>query len=259
MRRLLLLLSAPLLLSACGKGQTAPTSCNTTSGVFKSAQLKSPTVENAYKEKEGMLLKLLTDKGICPENLQLYIRVFKADKKFEIWGKNKTDATYQLLKVYDVCKLSGTLGPKRKEGDKQVPEGFYYINDFNPNSRFLVSLGVSYPNKADRILGGADPGNDIYIHGSCCTLGCLPMTDDVIKELYVLCVEAKNSGQEQIPIHIFPSKLIAKLDTLGTIAVAYKAYIPFWKSLKPAYDYFEKYKKLPAISIDAKGNYIVSR
>lgn len=258
MRRLIILLTAPLLLSACGKGQTTPTGCTTTTGTFKSAQLKSLTVANAYKEKEGILLKLLNDKGICPATLQLYIRVFKADKKFEVWAKNKADATYQLVKTYDVCKLSGTLGPKRSEGDKQVPEGFYHINDFNPNSRFLVSLGVSYPNKADLLLGAADPGNDIYIHGSCCTLGCLPMTDDIIKEIYVLCVEAKNAGQEQIPIHIFPSKLIGNVDKLSMATVAYKACIPFWKSLKPAFDYFEKHKKLPTITVDAKGNYVVS-
>ncbi|UPT68513.1 MAG: L,D-transpeptidase family protein [Sphingobacteriales bacterium JAD_PAG50586_3] len=260
MRRFLLLISAPLLLSACGNGQTtpAPTQCNPTSGTFKTAQLKNIRVKEAYDEKEGSLLKLLNDKGICPENLELYIRAFKADKKLEVWAKNKQDKAFKLFKVYDICQSSGKLGPKRKDGDRQVPEGFYHINDFNPNSRFHLSLGINYPNKADLIMGDEHPGNEIYIHGDCVTIGCMPLTDEIIKELYVLCIEAKTAGQTNIPVHIFPSKLIGKPDGIGGFSGIYKPLIPFWKSLKPAYDYFEKHKKLPVITIDSEGNYVVS-
>jgi murein L,D-transpeptidase YafK len=262
MRRTLLLFSAKLLLiSACSNGQPGPASANTKcagiTGPFKTAQLKNERVKEAYDQKEGGLLKALNDKGICPENLELYIRVFKADKKLEVWAKNKADSAFQLFKVYDICQSSGTLGPKRKDGDKQVPEGFYHISDFNPASRFHLSLGINYPNKADLILGDEKPGNEIYIHGDCVTIGCMPLTDEIIKELYVLCVEAKTAGQTNIPVHIFPSKLIAKADMAAVMPAVYKGHLPFWVSLKPAYDYFEKHKKLPAISIDSEGNYVV--
>ncbi len=90
-------------------------------------------------------------------------------------------------------------------GDYQVPEGFYYINEFNPRSLYHLSLGLNYPNASDRMLCDmSQPGGDIYIHGSCVTTGCIPITDGQIEELYVLAAHAKDMGQDFIPVHIFP-------------------------------------------------------
>lgn len=258
--RVLLLLALPLLLLACGQNQPAPkagSDCPVTKGAFKTAQLKVPRVRDAYTEKEASIKNLLGQKGICPGTLELYIRAFKADKVMEVWAKNNTDDKFQLLTTYAICKSSGVLGPKRKDGDRQVPEGFYHIADFNPASRFYLSLGLNYPNKADVLLGDKEPGNEIYIHGDCVTIGCMPLTDEVIKELYILCVEAKSNGQDRIPVHIFPSKLIGSPNALVSASSGYAKLLPFWKSLLPAYDYFEKNRKLPLVSIDSEGNYVV--
>lgn len=110
--------------------------------------------------------------------------------------------------TYPFCASSGILGPKRKEGDRQIPEGIYYINHFNPVSNFHLSLGINYPNPSDKILSDpAQPGESFYIHGNCVTIGCIPISDDKIKELYILAVEAYNNGQVKIPVHIFPDRL----------------------------------------------------
>src|SRR5690606_30525766 len=82
----------------------------------------------------------------------LYIRSFKYDSKLEVWVKNEHKENYQLFKTYKVCALAGSLGPKRLEGDYQVPEGFYYINEFNPRSSYYLSLGLNYPNLSDLVL-----------------------------------------------------------------------------------------------------------
>src|SRR5690606_11025729 len=103
----------------------------------------------------------------------------------------KNGEKFTLVKTYPVCSSSGLPGPKRKKGDRQTPEGFYHIDRFNPQSAFHLSLGINYPNSSDKILGHSDPGGDIFIHGSCVTIGCVPLTDDLIKEVYVLAVEAK--------------------------------------------------------------------
>jgi murein L,D-transpeptidase YafK len=106
--------------------------------------------------------------------------------------KNTSDQEFLHIKTYTVCATSGLIGPKRMQGDLQIPEGFYYIDRFNPYSNFYLSLGINYPNTSDRILGDKNNlGGDIFIHGDCVTIGCLPITDSEIKELYIFCVEAK--------------------------------------------------------------------
>ncbi len=111
--------------------------------------------------------------------MDILLRAYKQESELELWAKNKKDKQYTLLKTYKICASSGTLGPKRKQGDIQVPEGFYVIDRFNPVSNFYLSLGVSYPNASDKILGVKGAlGGDIFIHGNCVTIGCLPISDD---------------------------------------------------------------------------------
>lgn len=96
------------------------------------------------------------------------------------------------------------------------------------------------------------------IHGNCVTIGCIPITDDMIRELYVLCVEAKNSGQSQIPIHIFPARLITGNLRRIKDAQTDSEIDTFWDNLKTGYDWFETKKKLPKVTVDAKGKYVFS-
>ena len=164
---------------------------------------------------------------------------------------------FTLLHTYDFCTTSGSLGPKRKEGDLQIPEGVYHINHFNPISNFYLSLGISYPNASDNILSDKDqPGGSIYIHGNCVTVGCIPLTDDKIKELYVLAVEAKSNGQEKIPIHIFPTKLDStSIEVLSREFQHSPHIVAFWKSLQPIYQDFENSRTLKTIKVNGKGVY----
>lgn len=207
---------------------------------FKEQQLKFDRVKSAYEEKEAVVKDLLKSRGINSQ-YKLFIRAFKKEEELEVWITQSD--SYQLLTTYDFCTSSGKLGPKRKEGDLQIPEGVYHINHFNPFSTFHLSLGINYPNASDRILSDKNhPGGAIYIHGNCVSIGCIPITDDKIKELYVLAVESKNGGQTNIPVHIFPSREIEETT-------------PFWSNLKTVYQDFEKDKKLRPISVDKTGAY----
>lgn len=169
-------------------------------------------------------------------------------------GKSKKRYSISTFRTYDFCESSGKLGPKRRAGDFQIPEGFYYINRFNPRSKFHLSLGLNYPNDSDLILSDKEnPGSDIFIHGGCQTVGCIPIGDEKIRELYLLAHFAKESGQTQIPVHIFPFKITEESLT----AYENPNYI-FWKNLQPVYAYFEKNKNLPlSIQIKTNGFYAI--
>lgn len=224
---------------------------------FKTQQLKNNRVKEAYSSKEKEVTNLLQEKKNSTKTLELFIRVFKKDERLEVWGKNKADAKFQLIKNYSICNSSGILGPKRKMGDGQTPEGFYMINVFNPNSSYHLSLGINYPNKSDLFFSKRqNPGNNIFIHGACVTIGCIPLTDENIKEVYLLAVEARNNGQLNIPVHIFPAQLDASFFE-NTVSENNARLIGFWKNLKPGFDYFESHKTIPAISVDGAGKYIL--
>jgi len=227
-----------------------------TSGNFKKEQLKSPNVRTAYKEKWELVKEKLLKAKVDTSHFEIFIRVFKQEAKLEVWAKSANKAQFNLVETYAICQSSGVLGPKRKQGDGQVPEGFYQVGSFNPQSEFYLALGVNYPNKSDKIKGNqSDPGGDIMIHGNCVTIGCMPLTDDKIKEVYIMAVEARDNGQQIIPIHIFPTKLdaqgMAHLKSITTDA----SKIAFWANIQQGYAYFETNKTVPAISIDKNGDY----
>jgi murein L,D-transpeptidase YafK len=117
-------------------------------------------------------------------------------------------------------------------------------------------LGINYPNESDKILSDkTHPGGAIYIHGNCVTIGCIPITDDKIKELYVIAVEARNNGQEKIPVHIFPTKLdVNGIDFLRKETADIET-IQFWENLQLVYQDFESSKKLKSVKVDKSGRY----
>jgi murein L,D-transpeptidase YafK len=224
---------------------------------FKADQKKFRRVKDAYTEKESTIQSYFTKKKINQEGFRLFLRAFKKEMKVEVWVKEKGKEEYALLTTYDFCSTSGQLGPKRKEGDLQIPEGIYSINHFNPVSNFYLSLGINYPNASDAILSDKHhPGGAIYIHGNCVTIGCIPITDDKIKELYILAVEAKNNGQEKISVHIFPSVLSdTGMNTLAAEHANEPTLLSFWRNLKVIYTDFEQTKKLKAVSVKRNGEY----
>lgn len=178
----------------------------------------------------------------------------------EVWVRNSNNEPFKLFKTYKVCALAGTLGPKRMEGDFQVPEGFYYITEFNPKSDYHLSLKLNYPNQSDKLLADAyKPGGGIYIHGSCVTVGCIPINDQQIEELYILAASAKNSGQDFIPVHIFPVRYNKpeSVEYLTRLVKDNPVVQKFEDQLKQAFELFDKEKQLPVITINKKGEYMI--
>lgn len=191
----------------------------------------------------------------------MYLRSFKYERQLEVWVKSDSKQPYKLFKIYKVCQQSGSTGPKRVEGDYQVPEGFYHINEYNPNSNYHLSMGLNYPNASDRILSDqARPGSAIYIHGDCVSTGCIPITDTPMEELYFLASHVKNQGQEFIPVHVFPVRYNVK-KSADFLAASMKdnGYLQlFNQNIKEVYDYFELKKDLPIIMVNMKGEYVLN-
>jgi murein L,D-transpeptidase YafK len=222
---------------------------------FKEKQLQHSRVKGAYEEKEKIVQDYFSKRNIPYSGFSLFIRAFKSEQVVEVWVK--TDGKeYKHLVTYPFCTTSGVLGPKRKEGDLQIPEGFYTLNHFNPQSNFHLSLGISYPNASDKILSDKrQPGSAIYIHGNCVTIGCIPITDDKIKELYILAVEARNNGQKEIPIYIYPTRLDEKGYTNLRANNPASPHLKFWENLKPIFNDFESTKTLRRVRVNDKGEY----
>jgi murein L,D-transpeptidase YafK len=227
---------------------------------FVDYQKTYPRVASALRSKEDTLKRQFAAEGLQWPAKQIYIRSFKYDSQMEVWVRNKSNEPFKLFKTYKVCALAGSLGPKRMEGDYQVPEGFYYINEFNPKSSFHLSLGINYPNPSDRVLSDSiRPGGEIFIHGSCLTVGCIPIQNSQIEELYILAAYAKAQGQDFIPVHIFPIRYNNKksFEYLARSTKDDEGLQRFVIKIKAVFDYFEENKKLPLISINKKGEYVV--
>jgi murein L,D-transpeptidase YafK len=223
---------------------------------YKRASYKTNDI---FNKKEDSLRLEFAKKGLQWPAKYVYIRSFKYDAQLEVWVKNDAREQYKLFKTYRVCMQSGTMGPKRFQGDYQVPEGFYYINEFNPNSNYHLSLGLNYPNSSDRILSDSiRPGGDIYIHGSCVSVGCIPVTDAQIEELYIITSYAKANGQDFIPVHVFPIKYSVKksMDYLTTTTKKNQQLQQFALQLREAFDKFEEKKQLPVVMVNRKGQYL---
>jgi murein L,D-transpeptidase YafK len=224
---------------------------------FKEFQLASDRVCRACSRYNDTLSKEFKKKNVAYPSRDIYLRAFKSQNEMELWARNNDGSEYKLIKTYHICAISGKLGPKRAQGDRQVPEGFYFIEDFNPRSDYHLSLLLNYPNYSDQALGKQKLGGDIYIHGGCVTVGCMPMTNEGIEELYTVCLNAKLNGEEYIPVHIFPTRLTR--NGISYLTHEYPADLAkqqFWLDLKPAYDYFEKYHKLLPVVYSPDGKYV---
>lgn len=226
--------------------------------VFLEKQKEFPKVKEAYSEKISSIIHRLSELNISLNELNILIVAYKREKELEIWVKRKYNKEFQKLIEYNICSISGELGPKRKEWDAQIPEGFYHIVSFNPTSFFHLSFSINYPNKSDKILSPfSELGNDICIHGGCTTIGCLPMTNDIIQEIYIYAIESKANGQRKIPIYIFPTRM----DDFNYSELL-KEYgkrnelLAFWQNLKEGYNKFDSSKVELKLNINNRGKYI---
>lgn len=230
----------------------APASADT----FKAGQRRFPRVRAALSAKSAVVAQTFKSAGLAFPPERIFLRIFKHENQVELWAGGRKGKLSR-VKVYPVCYASGEPGPKRRRGDEQVPEGFYHIDRFNPRSNFLLSLGLNYPNRSDRILGHkGDLGGDIFIHGSCVSVGCVAITDALIQEVYIIAVEARNRGQRRIPVHVFPRRM----DTEGMAALTKEAgtgaeRLAFWRNLQDGYTFFEDKRVLPRVSVGRDGRY----
>jgi murein L,D-transpeptidase YafK len=176
----------------------------------------------------------LMEKSGTSKSAPMLIRAYKKEAELEIW-KQKSDGQYALLKKYPMCRWSGQLGPKTREGDRQVPEGFYNITpgQMNPNSSYYLSFNVGYPNAFDRAHGRG--GGLIMVHGACSSAGCFSMTDDQIAEIYAIARESFAGGQRAIQMQSMPFRMTAE----NLARHRSDPNMPFWRNLKEGSDYFE--------------------
>lgn len=192
---------------------------------------------------------LMAEKGMSKDQPVL-IRSYKKESELEVW-KRKPNGQYALLKTYPMCRWSGQLGPKIREGDRMAPEGFYAISpaQMNPNSSYYVSFNMGYPNAYDRSHGRT--GAHLMVHGACSSAGCYSMTDDQIGEIYALVREAQNAGQKAVQMQALPFRMtpenLAKHRLDSNIA--------FWKNLKEGTDYFDVTGDEPQVGVNG-GRYV---
>ena len=187
-------------------------------------------------------LALMAEKH-TDRNAPVLIRAYKKEAEIEIWKQNRK-GEYVLLKSYPVCRWSGQLGPKRKEGDRQVPEGFYTVSasQMNPFSSYWLAFNVGYPNPLEKSMGRS--GGDIMVHGTCSSRGCFAMTDAQIEEIYAVMREAFNAGQKSIQFQSFPFHMTAE----NLAKFRHDPNMPYWKNLKEGSDHFEVTKQEPKIN-----------
>jgi len=172
----------------------------------------------------------------------ILIRAYKKESEIEVW-KQTSKGRYALMKTYPVCRWSGQLGPKTREGDRQVPEGFYTVTptQMNPNSSLWLAFNVGYPNPMERSLGRN--GGDIMVHGTCSSRGCFAMTNEQIEEIYAVMREAFAAGQKSVQFQSYPFRMTAE----NLVKFRNDPNLPFWKNLKEGSDRFEVTKTEPAV------------
>ncbi|MEX0851990.1 MAG: murein L,D-transpeptidase family protein [Bauldia sp.] len=175
---------------------------------------------------------------------RIFIRIFKEESALEVW-KERRDGTFALLKTYDICKWSGDLGPKKQEGDRQAPEGFYTVTpaQMNPKSSYYLSFNIGYPNAYDRSLGRT--GANLMVHGACSSAGCYSMSDEDAGEIFALARDSFRGGQTSFQIQAFPFRMTP--DNLARHRDSPN--LDFWRMLKVGSDHFELTKRPPKIDV----------
>lgn len=207
------------------------------------------------KAERPLPTKILTEmkaKGMN-RNSPVLARIFKEEAKLEIW-KQKTNGRYDIIASYDICKMSGKLGPKFIEGDRQAPEGFYTVrpSQMNPNSNYHLAFNMGYPNTYDRANGRT--GSHLMVHGACSSSGCYAVTDKDIEEIYAFGRDAFRGGQTEFQIQAFPFRMTAA----NMARYRNDPNFEFWTMLKEGYDQFELTKTPPKVDVCEK-RYVFNR
>src|SRR3981081_2225463 len=222
-------LAAGALLAGCNEGKMPPT---------PNAKPTRPVPPK--------LLAAMVEKDMDLQSPML-VRLFKQEAELEVWKQDRS-GRFALLKTYPICRWSGDLGPKVREGDRQAPEGFYAISpaQMNPQSNYYLSFNTGYPNAFDSALGRT--GSQLMVHGDCSSRGCYAMTDEQIAEIYSLGRESFFGGQRAFPLQPYPFQLT----TVNMARHRNNPNMPFWKMIKEGYDHFEVTRQEPKVDFCEK-------
>lgn len=225
-------------------------------GALAAAQQRYARVA-AARQSQGRTLDRLFGKAGVPYPAPLFVRAFKEEGVVELWGAPAGAAPLQKITTWPFTGYSGELGPKRRRGDRQIPEGFYLLDGFNGVSRYHLSIHVSYPNASDRQRGNPrHPGSNIFIHGNERTDGCIPIGDRAIEQLYIAVLDSQNAGYTT-PVHIFP----CRFDTPSCARLLRATTRPrsglatFWSNLEEGFWHFAATGTLPLVGINVDGRY----
>jgi murein L,D-transpeptidase YafK len=206
-------------------------------------QDSKPLPEKATRELPPQLLALLRQRKM-PKHSPVILRIFKEEAELEVW-KQDTTGHFQFVKLYPICRWSGDLGPKMREGDRQTPEGFYSITPqlMNPNSNYYLAINTGFPNAFDK--ANARDGTFLMIHGDCSSSGCFAMTDEQIAEIYGMARDTLLGGHPSFQVQSYPFRM-----TPANLARHRNSpHLAFWKMLKIGNDHFEATHLQPKVDV----------
>jgi len=207
------------------------------------------SLANNAKANQPVPARLVAEMNAKDMDLQspILVRLFKQEAELEVWKQDRS-GRFALLKTYPICRWSGDLGPKVREGDRQAPEGFYSITpaQMNPQSLYYLSFNTGYPNAYDKALGHT--GSQLMVHGDCSSRGCYAMTDEQIAEIYSLGRESFFGGQKSFQLQAYPFKMTP----LNMAKHRSNPNMPFWKMIKEGYDHFEVTRQEPKVDFCEK-------
>jgi murein L,D-transpeptidase YafK len=222
-------LAAALALAGCETDGVSPAT---------SAKAMQPISQKTLNE--------MAQKNMTKQSPML-VRLFKQESELEVW-KQDNSGRMALLHTFPICRWSGDLGPKIREGDRQAPEGFYTITPglMNPASQYHLAVNMGFPNAYDK--ANDRTGAFLMIHGDCSSRGCYAMTDEQISEIYALARESFFGGQRAFQIQAYPFRMTAA----NMARHRNNPHMPFWKMLKEGYDHFEVTRVEPKIDVCEK-------
>lgn len=187
------------------------------------------------------MLAEMAAKGLTPAD-PIFVRIYKRESELEVWKRTR-NGRYALLKAYPICRWSGKLGPKKRDGDRQAPEGFYEVTaeQMNPRSQYHLSFNLGFPNPLESALGYT--GDALMVHGACTSSGCYAITDDGVEEVYALAREALAAGQPSFQIQAFPFRMTPA----NLAAHRNDPNFAFWKNLEEGADQFDVARVPPVV------------
>lgn len=203
-------------------------------------------MSKASKTLSPQTLALIQQKDMTKSS-PIVVRIFKEESELEVW-KETNSGDYELLKTYPICRWSGELGPKVREGDRQAPEGFYTITpgQMNANSSYYLAFDLGFPNAYDRAWGRS--GSNLMVHGDCSSRGCYAMTDEQVQEIFALGRESFYGGQRSFQVQAYPFRMT----TDNLVRHRNNPHLAFWKMLKEGSDVFELTKAPPKVDYCGK-------